>query len=350
MDELDILRSIRRSEATPADEVLIRGQATLERVLADRSAAQATRATQATPAPRKQPRQPRRSLGFVLGGVTAAAALGVGIAVLGPGLSTPNAEAAVILTQAAERLRTDDAALADGQALRVEEVWQTLGETNIPGETSETPGNTIKYRDTETTVTEVPADRSADWVVSRSGRELVEVLDAHGVSDADAVVRQALGDPSSQPGAGSEVWPGGVPPWSTTDPIRRAAPTGLKELRAYVRAAVAGQESPEEESMFEWLLPVLTNPAAPAELRASGFELLAEFGSITTSPAGERTISMNTENGTSRRDLVFDASGELTEVREVLIGNSDWLAGLEPGAVLSSIRISSTVVGEGDSA
>lgn len=343
MDELEVLRKIRRSDATPTDEVLARGQASLERAIAAR---QTSRGTATAPPRAAGPRRRLRSPRFVLASAAAAVALGAGIAIIGPGFGSPDAQAAVILSEAAERLRTVDAALADSRALRVEEVHETLAEMSIPGGPVDTPGETIKYRDSETFITEIPSDRSADWTVSRSGRSLVEVLDPHGVSNAADVVHEALADSNSTPGADVEIWPGGIPPWSSTDPLWRAAPTNAAELRSYILDDVADQESDTEESIFEWLLPVLSSPAAPAELRAAGFDVLAEFGSISAPNTTERIISMESAGDTSRRDLVFNDEGELTEVRDVLTGESTWLAGIEPGTVLSSIRISSTVVDE----
>ncbi|KUF06470.1 hypothetical protein [Leucobacter sp. G161] len=231
MDELEVLRKIRRSDATPTDEVLARGQASLERAIAAR---QTSRGTATAPPRAAGPRRRLRSPRFVLASAAAAAALGAGIAIIGPGFGSPDAQAAVILSEAAERLRTVDAALADSRALRVEEVHETLAEMSIPGGPVDTPGETITYRDSETFITEIPSDRSADWTVSRSGRSLVEVLDPHGVSDAADVVHEALADPNSAPGADVEIWPGGVPPWSSTDPLRRAAPTNAAELRSYI--------------------------------------------------------------------------------------------------------------------
>lgn len=344
MDEVEILRTIRRSEATPTNGALARGQATLERALiARRAQLDATSHWAHT----RTPKRHLRSTRLVLAGA-AAAALGAGIAILSPGSSSPDAQAAVILTEAADRLRTDDAALADHSALRVEEVHENLGEMSVPGGAIDTPGETIKYRDTETFITDIPSDRSADWTVSRSGRSLVEVLDPHGATNAADAVRNALSSANAGPVPETETWPGGMPTRNRTDPLKRTAPTDPGELRDYILDDIAGQESAADEGTFEWLLPVLSSPAAPAELRAAGFEVLAELGSITAPSTTERIISMESTDGTSRRDLVFTSEGELTEVREVLIGESSWLAGLEPGTVLSSIRISSTVVNEAD--
>ncbi|MFV0432612.1 MAG: RNA polymerase sigma factor [Leucobacter sp.] len=244
------------------------------------------------------------------------------------------------------------AALADGQVLRIEEHWEGLGETNAVEGEAETPGETVKYREAETIVTRVPRDLSADWTVWRSGRTLVEVLDAHGDPDPEATVKDALAD--SGPDDSEDVWPGGIQPGSDADPIRRDAPTDRDELSTYILREVGDHEGPREESVFEWLLPVVSNPAASAELRAAGFEVLSELGSITAQEGrngAERTVSMETGDGTTRRDLIFDADGALTEMREVLIGDSSpWLAGIEPGTVLSSVRIDARAVSAAEAA
>lgn len=336
MDEIDVLRSMRSSSTDPTPETLIRGQARLERAIAERSAA-------ATVSPGRPTR--RRAPKFLLAGVAAAAAVGIGVTALMPSPSAPAAQAAVILGEAADQAREESRVLSPGQLLRIEETAETLGEVSPAGETAEVPGATIKYRDSETFVTLVPSNTEGDWLVQRSGRELVEVLDDLGDPNAAETVRRDL---ATGPGASEEVRPGGVMPGSDRSPLRPDAPTEKGGLRAFILAETARQESDESERIFEWLLPVLSNPAASAELRAAGFEVLADLGTLTAEPVeqapGRKVVSLAAPGKESRQDLVFNERNELVQTQTVLMGESSWLPSLAPGAVLSSTTISVSVV------
>ncbi|MGO2141848.1 MAG: hypothetical protein ACTH30_15720 [Leucobacter sp.] len=336
MDEIDVLRSMRSSNTDPSPETLIRGQARLEQAIAERRAP-------ATASPGRPAR--RRAPKFLLAGVAAAAAVGIGVTALLPSPTAPAAQAAVILGDAANQVRAGDQALLPGQLLRIEETTETLGEIYPAGASAEAPSETIKYRDSETFVTLVPSDPEGDWLVRRSGREFVDVLDNLGDPNAAETVRRDL---AYGPGASEEVWPGGVMPGGDRSPLSLDAPTEKGALRAFILAETARQEADESERVFEWLLPVLSNPAASAELRAAGFEVLADLGTLTAAPGvqepGKKVVSLATPGDESRQDLVFNDRNELVQMRTVLTGESSWLPSLAPGTVLSSTTINVSVL------
>lgn len=336
MDEIDVLRSMRSSNTAPTPETLIRGQARLERSIAERRAS--ANAPQGRRAKRRAPK-------FLLAGVAAAAATGIGVTALWPAPNAPAAQAAVILADAAEQVRTGGHPIPDGGMLRVEETDERLRGTAPNWAPSDLPGEMIKYRAVETFVTLVPSDPEGDWIVRRSGSQLVEILDDLGDPNAEETVRRDL---AHGPGASEEVWPAGVMPGGDRSVLRRDAPTEKRALRDFILADTARQESDESDRIFEWLLPVLSNPAASIELRAAGLEVLADLGTLTAEPAaqdrGSKVVSLAAPGDESRQDLVFNDHSELVQVRTVLTGKSSWFPSLAPGTVLSSTTIEASVV------
>ncbi|MFF8817108.1 hypothetical protein ACF07D_03785 [Leucobacter sp. NPDC015123] len=336
MDEIDVLRSMRSSSGEPEPEALIRGQARLERAITERG-------IKSKPPQRRA--VGRRAPKFVLAGVAAAAAIGIGVTALWPSPNAPAAQASAVLADAADQVRTGGHTISAGELLRIQETDETLGEVYPAGAAIETPGETIKYRAVETVVTLVPSDPEGDWIVRRSGRQLVEILDDLGNPNAEEAVRQDL---AHGPGASEEVWPAGVMPGGDSSPLRTDAPTEKSALRGFILSDTARQESDESDRIFEWLLPVLSNPAASVELRAAGFEVLADLGTLTAEPAaqsrGSQVVSLSTPDGEARQDLVFNDRSELVQVRTILTGKSSWFPSLAPGTVLSSTTTEASVV------
>ena len=336
MDEIDVLRSMRSNNTTPTPETLIRGRSRLERAIAERRA----------PATAPQGRRAkRRAPKFLLAGVAAAAAVGIAVTALWPSPNAPAAQATAILADAAEQVRTGVHTVSAGQLLRIEQTHETLGEVSAAAAATEIPGETIKYRAVETFVTLVPSDPEGDWIVQRSGSQLVEILDDLGDPNAEETVRRDL---AQGPGASEEAWPAGVMPGGDQSVLRRDAPTEKRALRDFILADTARQESNESDRIFEWLLPVLSNPAASIELRAAGLEVLADLGTLTAEPAaqgrGSKVVSLAAPGDESRQDLVFNDRSELVQVRTVLTGKSSWFPSLAPGTVLNSTTIEASVV------
>lgn len=357
-DELDALRAFRAADTELSPEAeharLLRGIARLERELDARGRAAAA-------APQSRPAR-RRAPAFVLGGVAAAAAIGISIGMIGPLAAAPEASTVELLELASERAQELSMEAGAGQFLRIEEEWLNLA--TIPASSDGAAGETLQYRDGETIVTYVPQDQGGDWTVRRSGRAFVEMITPAGDAEAERWAREAAADEQLQGPVGEATWPVGEAPPTSDDLTNpdlaqaqesavaryRDAPTEPTALLDYIIAEVGPQEGSSNEVVYEWLFPVLQNASYPADLRAAGFELLAQLAADGGADGtvelreGEGTTVTLTLNDESAQELVFSERGDLIESRQVLTAPSEWLAGVAPGTVLTSVRIDTSVV------
>lgn len=292
--------------------------------------------------------------------------IGIGIATLGPSAPAPEASAVVLFERAAERAQALPSEVSAGQFLRIEDKWETAD--SLP----RSSGVEASFHSAERIVTYVPADRSGDWVVRRSGSRLVGPVSPSENPEAERLARVYLADPQLSSQAGEDVWPEGVPSQEhedrsapdfqrTLDGQRSQygeAPHNPEQLLKYIHADIRANEQNQrsgndlDSDVFEWLFPIIRNESFPAEFRAAGFRVLAGLAekndhsmeSYTVEPGddGEQVIAFPARG--SVRELRFNSSGDLLEYRELVTDEHNWAKEVEPGTVLTSIKTRSTVV------
>ncbi|QIM17896.1 hypothetical protein G7066_02905 [Leucobacter coleopterorum] len=312
--DMEMLRQLRGQETDMTDEAFVKGRARLERDM--EASSHQSRAANARGSRSRRRRVPVKVRGAALVGFVAVAATAVVVSVALPGpqvTETPAAAtpAAALLKKAAHNIEVSDPTLKPGQYLRLVKTTENISaDYSDPAyfDESRTDENAyidqgVHYRVGITQITYVPADPSGDWIQRRGDPKFLGLVRPLNDPRAEEIARTAAeGDSFLTRGSGTEeVLPGGMPPL-TPDELAmpgavadRAAEKALYEkaphdpaaLRKYIEDANAsmvaysdddGNEIAAPESdIVKWLIPVLSNLAQPAGLRAAGLELLADL-------------------------------------------------------------------------
>jgi len=256
-----------------------------------------------------------------------------------------SAEAATLLTHAADAIHFSDPAARPGQWWRIESRGTAL--------------TGIASADKRST------DRGPSaWLVEVGRTEYVAVDGSQPSVFVDApgrVVRRLAGPPDADRpalGTASQTWTTGLAPaaipagWQQPSPAWLAAlPRGTAALRDRLYSDSAGQGRSRDGEAFVYVADLLRSGVVPADLRGALYRVLATVPGVevTSSHAaigdadGVGLGFFEAVDGTRQEIVVDPATGELVGERTVAV---EVLDGIAAGTVVGSTTWSRTVVDE----
>ncbi|WP_426986771.1 CU044_5270 family protein [Pseudarthrobacter sp. Y6] len=333
MDDLQLLREMRRDIGSPSPATLARGRTKLMTRINSTSASVAStdRDTKGTVSPIRFRRR-------VLLASAAAALLVGGIVVAdvvrpsGPGATAEAAE--VLNNAAAATIQTSDPVVGPGQYLKIET-------TELTGSGLQAAdGSDISWQETTGGQVYVPAEENGEWVWNRDERVPLDSSSDAAKAAAAELAQRRKAQPEGAPllvgilRAPGGAFYGNEPTIIIGTPLKDAIslprdPQALLDI-IYERTKGAGK-SPERAA-FVTIADGLRNGVVPADLRAALYKAAALIPGVTV---GDRqatidgrtgiAIGIPSPDGIARTDIVIDPTSGL------VIGEQDILLKDYPG-------------------
>lgn len=301
MDELQLLREMRKDIPNVTDAVIDGGRQKLFQRIDPRSKKKARRRTKAL----------RITFGSVatLGLVTALVAGNV--VGLAGWRGAASAEAAEVLINAAElTIKTSDPIVGPGQYLKIDStnLWSSgASQTTMGGGD---PNKQWFWLDTERIASYIPANREDEWVMVRSGRVHTKFFDEGSKKFAEEL-RELRGDTSATwrgKGGSFQDGPSGLP---SDDELGSMSRDPYLLLNSIYKKTIGIGDSPDAQAMVV-IANLLRTGLIPADLRAALYKALAMIPGVTVVEQeatldGQIGIAIGRVDSYSlRKDIIID--------------------------------------------
>lgn len=337
MDELSLLRQIRSDAPEPQKAALDRGRAALlQRAVTD------IRPNTWVPA-----RTRRRGVRWVGLSALGAGALTVALIasnVLGVAGWRGGAEAAaadVLKAAALASIENSDPAIAPGQFLLVE-TDAVYGSTLQRG-----AGDYVSWLTISHDKLYVPADRSDEWIWSRSFREPYTAFSAEG----ELLAQQKYQNEFDQADGKTELLraPSAEFYGNSVVPDFDSLPTDPQELLNHIYTVTAGGGQSVDGAALEWIADTLRTGVVPVKIRAALYQAVAGIPGVKITDQAANlqgrvgvAIGRVESADNSRQDLIIDKkTGALIGERLVNL-SKEW--GFPAGTITSFTAVHTSVV------
>lgn len=318
MDELELLRDMRKETPIVKDSVIERGR---EQLL-----------QRSTPGSKKRNKR-RRTKGVRIA-LSSVATLALATALVAGNVvglagwrGAASAEAAEVLNHAAAlTINTADPVLLPGQFLKIDSInlWPSGAAEASPVGYDGPPSKQWFWLETQKITTYIPANRQDEWVMVRSGRVPTTFFD----EETKAFVEGSKGLQGDAP----EIWRGeggsfnGGPSSLPSETDLASMPRNpYLLLNSIYKLALGKGDSPDSQAMEE-IAALLHTGIVPADLRAALYQAAALIPGVTVVDSqatldGQVGIAIGrVESNAVRYDIIIDpATGQLIGERTVTL-------------------------------
>lgn len=331
MDELTLLRTVRKDAADPSPEVVDRGRRALVEHIGSR--------------PTRTRHRGLKRAGWISGativaaGVATALVLSNIVGLAGWRGGADSAAAAALSDAAAATIKTSDPVVGPGQYLKVST------QAVYSGESGDGTGHTAAYLATQNGQMYVPADHNADWVWVRDPSTVAQTFGPASERAAAAAVANSSSTPDIIRAA-KGAWYNGKP----TEWGFQSLPRDPQQLLNYIYRVTAGHGvSPDGEALV-FIADTLRTGVVPADLRAALYKAAAGIPGLkitdhATTLDGRTGIAFGRDesNGVRQEIIIDPTSGLLIGERQVLL-HDGVLPGVPAGESMGWTAVTTTVV------
>lgn len=339
MDELQLLREMRKEVPIVKDSVLDRGRGQLLRRIDPQSKKKVRRRTKAL----------RISVVSVAALALATALVATDVVGIAGWRGGSSAQAAEVLDQAAEMaIKTSDPVVGPGQYLKIDStnLWLTMTGAHNPPDGVGAHGE-LEWLDTEKMSTYIPFNRGEEWVWERSGRNPTAFFDT--VAEEFALNQaKEMGDTSELlRGNGGAFYgsPSSFPDQNELAGYARDPRMLLNSI--YLKTLGSGQSVDGQALVF--IADLLRTGIVPADLRAALYKAAALIPDVTITDSqatldGQKGIAIGRLESVDgmRHEIIIDPeTGQLVGERSVL---TEALRTIPAGTVVGWTTINTSVV------
>ncbi|MBP2412179.1 RNA polymerase sigma-70 factor (ECF subfamily) [Arthrobacter stackebrandtii] len=317
MDELQLLRDMRKDTPIVKDAVFDGGRQQLLQRIDPRAKGKVRRRTKAL----------RISLASVATLGLATALVATNVVGLAGWRGASTAEAAEVLNQAAEMaIKTSDPVVGPGQYLKIDStnLWLTRSSAHYPPDGVGAHGE-VDWLDTEKMSMYVPADRDQEWVWERSGR-IPTTFFSEEAKEVAMSQKEEMGDTSELLRGNRGAFYDSVSSFPDEKELAAYSRDPRMLLNSiYLKTAGKGQSVDGEALVF--IADFLRTGLVPADLRAALYKAAAMIPGVTVTESqatldGQTGVAIGRVEDVSqfRQDIIIDpATGQLIGEREVAL-------------------------------